>query len=72
MDSDMAIDAVSGYAGKILRVDLTRGQTTEEAVDKGILRKYLGGTGLGIKLLYEEVPPNVRLATVAWTLRFTV
>lgn len=49
-----------GYAGKLLRVDLTSGRMTEEALDGGILRKYLGGTGLGIKLLYDEVPPNVQ------------
>ena len=48
-----------GYAGKVLRVDLTRGQFAEERWDEATLRKYLGGTGIGIKLLYEEVPPGI-------------
>lgn len=48
------------YPLKILRVDLTAGRTrTEEVTDKDA-RKYVGGTGLGAKLLYEEVPASVK------------
>ncbi|MFC1915546.1 aldehyde ferredoxin oxidoreductase family protein [Chloroflexota bacterium] len=50
---------VSGYAGKLLRVDLTSAKVTEERLDEATLRKYIGGAGLGAKFLYEEVPPNV-------------
>ena len=49
----------SGYMGKILRVDLGREQISEESPDNETLRKYVGGTGLGVKYLYEEVPPGV-------------
>ncbi len=45
-----------GYAGKLLRVDLTNEQITEEKLDEETARKYIGGTGLGAKYLYEEVP----------------
>jgi len=48
-----------GYTGKILRVNLTDEQVTAESVDEITLRKYVGGTGLGAKLLYEEVPPGI-------------
>ncbi len=48
-----------GYAGKILRVDLTNERIWTEEITEDTARKYLGGTGLGAKILYEEVPPNV-------------
>lgn len=50
---------VGGYVGKILRVDLTNERITEESLDRKTLRKYIGGTALGAKYLYEEVPPGV-------------
>jgi len=50
---------IGGYAGKILRVDLTSERITDEILDKETLRKYVGGTALGAKYLYEEVPPAV-------------
>ncbi|MFC1949765.1 aldehyde ferredoxin oxidoreductase family protein [Chloroflexota bacterium] len=49
-----------GYNGQILRVDLTRQQITEEELDQETARKYFGGTGLGISILYKEVPPGVQ------------
>lgn len=48
-----------GYNGKILRVDLSNGQTSAEILDPRTARKYFGGTGLGIKILYDEVPSGV-------------
>lgn len=50
---------LGGYMGKILRVDLTKEQITEEHLDEDTLRKYLGGTGLGVRILYDEVPAGV-------------
>ena len=47
----------SGYMGKILRVDLTTGQVKKEALDEKVARKFLGGSGLGIYYLYNEVSP---------------
>ena len=55
----MSSDKLYGYAGKILRVDLTRGSTTSVTIDEASLRKYIGGATLGIKFLYDEVPPGV-------------
>ena len=46
---------VKGYAGKILRVDLTEGKTRDWIPDEEALRMYLGETGMGAKILYDEV-----------------
>ena len=46
-----------GYAGKILRVDLTESKIWTEGLDENTVKKWVGGVGLGIKYLYEEVPP---------------
>src|SRR5450759_1404377 len=50
----------SGYAGKFLRVNLTTGELTEEQWDSTSLRKWVGGNGVGARILYDEVPPSVR------------
>ncbi len=55
----MATTQVYGYAGKILRVDLTNEIMTEEVLDEATLRKWVGGVGFGAKYLYEEVPSGV-------------
>jgi aldehyde:ferredoxin oxidoreductase len=51
-----------GYAGKLLRLDLTNERVTEEVLEAETARKYIGGAGFGAKYLYEEVP-----AGVAWS-----
>ncbi|MEE9613160.1 MAG: aldehyde ferredoxin oxidoreductase N-terminal domain-containing protein, partial [Desulfatiglandales bacterium] len=48
-----------GYAGKILRVNLSDGKIWEEELDEAVIRKWVGGVGLGAKYLYDEVPPGV-------------
>jgi len=50
-------DNIGGYAGKLLRVDLTEGTLTDITFNQATLRRYLGGTGLGVKVLYDEVTP---------------
>ena len=55
----MAAPLMYGYAGKLLRVDLSRGSTRSEGLDEATCRKHIGGAGLGAKVLYEEVPPTV-------------
>jgi len=50
---------IYGYRGRILRVDLTKGEVHAESLDENILRKCVGGASLGIKFLYDEVPPGV-------------
>ena len=52
----MTTTSLYGYTGNILRVDLSKEQMTPERLDEATLRDYLGGTGLGAKYLYDEVP----------------
>ena len=48
-----------GYAGKILRGDLPTRDIRSEELLEAHAKKFIGGTGLGAKFLYEEVPPGV-------------
>jgi len=43
-----------GYWGKILRIDLDRGRISEEALSDKVARMYIGGSGLGARILYDE------------------
>lgn len=54
-----AQSAIYGYAGKLLRVDLTREKVSFESIRPEILREYMGGVGYGAKLLYDELPAGV-------------
>ena len=58
----MAPEKVSVYAGRLLRVDLTNKRVTEEVLDQDVVRKYVGGTGFGARILYNEVAPGVEWA----------
>jgi aldehyde:ferredoxin oxidoreductase len=50
-----------GYKGKILRVDLRKEKTWEERIpSEEILRKYIGGLGLGVKILSDELPDKAK------------
>lgn len=51
---------VGGYAGKILRVNLDEPEFAVLSEDESSLRKYVGGAGLGSRVLYDEVPPEVQ------------
>jgi aldehyde:ferredoxin oxidoreductase len=48
-----------GFMGKILWVDLSNKQVKEEALDDKIGRDYLGGYGLGAKILFDRQKPGV-------------
>jgi aldehyde:ferredoxin oxidoreductase len=45
---------MKGYAGKILRVDLTKGKINAEPLDENLVRKFIGGSGLAVKILQDE------------------
>lgn len=47
------------YTGKVLRVNLTTGKSQVEELNQQWAADYLGGKGLGIKYLYEELSPGV-------------
>jgi aldehyde:ferredoxin oxidoreductase len=48
----------NGYMGKVLRVNLTTGETSLQVFDDAVLRKYIGGSGLGAKILFDETGPE--------------
>ena len=45
-----------GYMGKILRVDLSQSKISQEAPSQDVLKKFLGGSGLATRYLFDEVP----------------
>jgi len=47
-----------GNNGKILRIDLSTGEVTEEQYDEAFVRMFLGGNGLAAKLIYDAVPSH--------------
>jgi aldehyde:ferredoxin oxidoreductase len=46
---------MSGYMGKLLVVDLTRGQVTDEPLDASLTSDYVGGAGYAARYLYDEL-----------------
>jgi len=48
-----------GYAGKLLRVDLTRGRLTVEPTTK-YADRFVGGRGINAGILFNELGPTVR------------
>jgi aldehyde:ferredoxin oxidoreductase len=51
---------VYGYMGKVLRVNLTEERISIESLpSEDILRKWLGGRGIGTYYIIKEVPPNI-------------
>jgi len=46
------------YAGKILRVDLTTGKISTELLSEKMAKDYIGGIGLGIRLLVDNSKPG--------------
>jgi len=55
----MAESRLYGYAGKLLRVDLSQGSAESEGLDEARMRRCIGGAGLGAEVLYQEVPPSL-------------
>ena len=49
---------LGGYMGKLLYVDLTKGEMGEGSLNEETARKYIGGYGLGAKVLLERMPPH--------------
>jgi aldehyde:ferredoxin oxidoreductase len=48
-----------GYAGRVLRVDLTTGKTRVEQLNADTAKKYIGGIGLGMKLWLDNSKPGI-------------
>ena len=49
---------MKGTCGKLLEIDLTSGKKKDLPIKEEHFEKYLGGRGLGIRLLYDMLPPK--------------
>jgi aldehyde:ferredoxin oxidoreductase len=47
-----------GYAGKVLRINLSDQTSKEEPLPLEIAKNFIGGAGFGIKYLFDEVKAN--------------
>jgi aldehyde:ferredoxin oxidoreductase len=47
------------YGGHILRVDLTSGRIERQPTEEDLARAYLGGRGLNVKRLWDELPAHL-------------
>jgi aldehyde:ferredoxin oxidoreductase len=50
---------MAGWQGRILRVDLTRKKYVVQELDGFVARDFIGGRGLAVKILWDELPPGV-------------
>ncbi len=48
----------TGYTGKILFIDLSIGEINKEQINDETYRSFIGGEGLGVKLLMERTQPK--------------
>ncbi len=48
-----------GYAGKLLRVDLSR-RDIGESLTSDYADRFLGGRGIAAKIYWDEVPPETK------------
>ena len=79
---------IGGYMGKTLFVDLTRGEIKEETSDEKLCRDFIGGYGIGARIMYSRQkggvdplgPDNIlglatgplTGSTTCWGARYTV
>lgn len=50
---------MDGYLGRLLRVDLSSGRLTDEALNEDYARRYIGGSGLAARYLYDVLDASV-------------
>ncbi|MGC9130822.1 MAG: aldehyde ferredoxin oxidoreductase N-terminal domain-containing protein, partial [Pyrobaculum sp.] len=48
-----------GWQGSILRVNLTKRKWVVQRLDPAVARDFIGGRGLAVKILWDELPPGV-------------
>ncbi len=49
----------NGYMGKFLDVDLTKQEFEDLPLSEELTRDYIGGYGIGVKILFDRMKPNV-------------
>ena len=53
------LNLLSAYAGKILRVNLSAAKAVRERLPADLVREYVGGKGVGTRLLFDEVKAGI-------------
>ena len=48
-----------GWAGTLLRVDLSSGTIEREPLEEKLCNLFVGGRGISAKILFDEVPPEI-------------
>ena len=61
---------MGGWMGNVLDVNLTTGEVSTKPLDMELARQYLGGRGLGARMLWDEVGPEVDALSPANVLIF--
>ena len=51
--------APNGYTRKILRVDLSQKRIWTQRLNGDLIKDFIGGRGIQVKILYDEVPSNI-------------
>ncbi|KPV62615.1 MAG: Tungsten-containing aldehyde ferredoxin oxidoreductase [Candidatus Bathyarchaeota archaeon BA1] len=49
---------MNGWMGEIVRVNLSRGEVVTQKLDENTTKNFLGGRGLGVRVLYDELKPK--------------
>src|SRR6266568_5519998 len=65
------VEAMYGFHGRLLQVDLDSGESSWHELAESRLRSFLGGIGLGTSLVYDYAPPGVEPFSPANPLIFT-
>jgi len=51
---------IYGYAGAILRIDLSKSTVRKEPLPDSLVKNFIGGRGFVAKLLYDEIVPGIQ------------
>ena len=51
---------LGGYAGKFLDVNLETKELKDIPLDEEVLKTYIGGKGLGLKFIYDELREDIQ------------
>ena len=54
------------YTEKIARINLTTGTITVEQLDTEVAKKFIGGRGLGTKIVYDEAATRSPCSPWRW------
>ncbi len=50
---------MNGYTGKMLFINLSKGSIEERELDEETARQFIGGYGIGARILYDKMKPGV-------------